>query len=140
MDRRAPENARPADLGPLGIIVDGAVACAGDRIIAVDSTANVERDVKLAPRATVFDATDCIVSPGLIDAHTHALFTGERGAEFAARLEGATYAQIAERGGGIASSVRALRNASDSELVEALAARLGRMRRHGVTSVEVKTG
>src|SRR5438105_454325 len=95
MDGPDPSHTTPADVAPLAVIGDGAVACSGGQIVAVGRTGEVERAVKLTADATVFDAHDAIVTPGLIDAHTHSLFVGDRAAEFAARLAGATYAQIA---------------------------------------------
>jgi imidazolonepropionase len=128
------------DPGPLGLIVDGAVAIADDRIVAVGRTADVERRVSLAAGATVVDVGDALLAPGLVDAHTHALFAGHRAGEFSLRVQGAGYAEIAARGGGIAASVRSLRSASDEALRDALAKRLDAMARFGTTTVEVKTG
>ena len=128
------------DPAPLGLIEDGAVAIADDRIVAVGRTADVERAVRLTPDAVVIDVGDAVLAPGLVDAHTHALFVGDRAAEFSLRVQGAGYAEIAARGGGIAASVRALRAASDEALREALAQRLDAMARFGATTVEVKSG
>ncbi len=137
-----PTSAAKADFdpGPLGIIEDGAVAIAGDRIVAVGRSDEVERAVSLTDDATVIDVGDALVTPGLIDAHTHALFVGGRAGEYSLRVQGAGYAEIAARGGGIAASVRALRAADDEVLVSALAKRLDAMARFGTTTVEVKTG
>jgi imidazolonepropionase len=81
-----------------------------------------------------------LVTPGLIDCHTHLVFAGDRSGEFEARLQGATYQQIAASGGGILSTVRATRSASEDELVESAADRLASLLREGVTTVEVKSG
>lgn len=140
LDGPEPDAARPHEHTPLRVVEDGAVAIAGDRIVRVGTTASVERGLALAPGATVLDVGDAVLAPGLLDVHTHALFAGDRADEFALRLEGAGYEQIAKQGGGIARSVRALRAASDETLTGELSARLGRMRACGVTSVEVKTG
>jgi imidazolonepropionase len=128
------------DPAPLGIIHDGAVAVNGDTILAVGTTAEVERVVAITPTTVVIDVGDRLVAPGLIDAHTHALFVGDRSHEFSMRLEGATYASIAAAGGGIAASVRAVRAADTNTLGRSLRARLARMAAFGVTTVEVKTG
>ena len=128
------------DPAPLGIIEDGAVAIADDRIVAVGRTAEVERAVTLTSDATVLDVGDALLTPGLVDAHSHALFAGHRAGEFSLRLQGVGYAQIAARGGGIAASVRALRAASDDVLRALLTKRLDAMARFGTTTVEVKTG
>jgi imidazolonepropionase len=137
-----PTSAAAADFdpGPLGLIADGAVAIADDRIVAVGRTADVERAVSLTAGATVVDVGDALLAPGLVDAHTHALFAGDRAAEFSLRVQGAGYAEIAARGGGIAASVRALRGASDEALRAGLAKRLDAMARFGTTTVEVKSG
>lgn len=137
-----PTSAAKADFdpGPLGIIEDGAVAIAGDRIVAVGRSDEVERAVSLTEDATVIDVGDALVTPGLVDAHTHALFVGGRAREYSLRVQGAGYAEIAAKGGGIAASVRALRAADDEALVSVLAKRLDAMARFGTTTVEVKTG
>lgn len=140
LDGPLPDPEHPDDPRPLGVIPDGAVACAKGKIVALGPTDTVERTIDLAPDALVLDARDGLVAPGLIDSHTHALFVGHRADEFAARLAGTSYAEIAARGGGIARTVRALRAADDQTLVTALEARLARMRAFGVTTVEVKTG
>ena len=124
----------------LGLVRDGAVATCDGVIVAVGTTAEVERAVALAPDAEVIDAGDRVLAPGLVDAHTHALFAGDRAREFSQRVQGASYAEIAAAGGGIAASVTALRACSDEALVALLRARVARMRSFGVTTVEVKTG
>ncbi len=120
--------------GRLGVVEGGAVLFEGDRVRWVGPTGQ-------APTADrVVDGTGCIGLPGLVDCHTHSLFAGSRADEFRRRLDGASYTEILESGGGILSTVRATRAASDAELVESLTARLGHFLAHGVTTVEVKTG
>jgi imidazolonepropionase len=80
------------------------------------------------------------VMPGMIDCHTHLVFAGDRSAEFAARCGGTTYAEIASKGGGILTTVRATREASAKELEELAAARLAEMAGYGVRTVEIKSG
>ncbi len=128
------------DEGPLGVVRDGAVAAKDGVVVAVGTTAAVEAAVALDVGARVVDVGDALVAPALIDCHTHALFVGDRSEEYGLRVRGATYAEIAARGGGIASSVRALRAASDEALLDTLRARLDRMASFGVGTVEVKTG
>ena len=86
------------------------------------------------------DARGGCVVPGLIDCHTHTVFAGTREDEFVQRIEGKSYAQIAESGGGIRVTVDALRGATCDTLVELALPRLGRMLRNGVTTVEIKSG
>ncbi|MDU9395648.1 imidazolonepropionase [Pseudomonas sp. zfem003] len=80
------------------------------------------------------------VTPGLIDCHTHLVFGGDRSAEFEQRLEGVSYAEIAARGGGIASTVRATREASEDELLASAVTRARHLLRDGITTLEVKSG
>jgi imidazolonepropionase len=81
-----------------------------------------------------------LCTPGLVDAHTHAAWFGSRAGEYAMRMRGAGYEEIAKAGGGIVSSMRSVRAASPAALADALAARLARMASLGVTTVEVKSG
>lgn len=80
------------------------------------------------------------LTPGLIDCHTHAVFGGNRSGEFEQRLEGVSYAEIAAAGGGIASTVRATREASEEELLASARKRLEPLLRDGVTALEIKSG
>ncbi|WP_130928033.1 imidazolonepropionase [Pseudomonas sp. Sample_14] len=80
------------------------------------------------------------VTPGLIDCHTHTVFGGNRSGEFEQRLQGVSYAEIAAQGGGIASTVRATREATEDELFASAAKRLKSLMRDGVTTVEMKSG
>ena len=88
----------------------------------------------------IIDARGGCVLPGLIDCHTHTVFAGTREGEFVQRIEGKSYAEIAQAGGGIRVTVEAVRRASLDELVETTLPRLARMLRNGVTTVEVKSG
>ncbi len=90
--------------------------------------------------AQILDAQGSVVSAGLVDPHTHPVFAGERSREFAMRKAGATYAEIQAAGGGILSTMRATRAASEEELFTSAATRLRRMASFGATSVEGKTG
>ena len=122
--------------GPgLGIIEDGAVAAKDGRIAWVGPRTELP-----GPAAETVDCNGAWVLPGLIDCHTHLVFGGNRAAEFEQRLAGATYEQIARAGGGIFSSVRATRAASEDELYEAGLPRLQGLLAEGVTTVEIKSG
>lgn len=84
--------------------------------------------------------TDGVVTPGLVDCHTHAVFAGDRAGEFELRLQGAGYEQIARAGGGILSTVRAVREADEAALLQASEPRIAALVRDGVTSLEIKSG
>lgn len=141
MDGPAPDPSRPTDTAPLGLIERASVAVRNGKVLAIGPTDAVLRRVNVDPIEThVFNCHGAVVAPGLIDSHTHSLFVGHRADEFVARIEGATYAEIAAKGGGIARSVRELRAADDETVIEQLRARLTRMRSYGVFMVEVKTG
>ena len=121
-----------------GLVEDGAVACRGGRIVY----AGPMRDLP-AGAAEAAEAVDCrgaLVTPALIDCHTHLVFVGDRAGEFEQRLEGASYEDIARAGGGIASTVRATRAASEDELVEIGLARARALVRDGVATIEIKSG
>lgn len=121
-----------------GLVEDGAVACRGGRIVY----AGPMRDLP-AGAAEAAEAVDCrgaLVTPALIDCHTHLVFAGDRAGEFEQRLEGASYEDIARAGGGIASTVRATRAASEDELVEIGLARARALVRDGVATIEIKSG
>lgn len=125
--------------GEAGILPDGAVAIKGDRIVDVGDTAGV-LDRRRGEETTLVDASGKTVTPGLVDAHTHLAWAGWRDEEYELRLRGASYMQIMEAGGGIVSTVRATREASEAELRELMRPRLARMLAHGTTTVEVKSG
>jgi imidazolonepropionase len=118
----------------LGIVEHGAVAVAGGRIIyAGPDTASIEA------RETTF-CEGRWITPGLIDCHTHIVYAGNRAPEFEARLDGASYEDIARAGGGIAATVRATRAATAAQLTAAAKKRLAPLIAEGVTTVEIKSG
>ena len=122
--------------GRWGAIDDATIAIRGERIAWVGPRSRAPRFAA----ATVFDAGNDWITPGLVDCHTHLVYAGNRAHEFEMRLTGATYEEIARAGGGIASTVRATRAASDEALAQASARRLARMIDEGVTTVEIKSG
>ncbi|WP_237480653.1 imidazolonepropionase [Lichenibacterium dinghuense] len=124
--------------GGLGLVDDGAVLVRGGRIAFAGPAADLPADA--ASGAEPVDCGGRLVTPGLIDCHTHLVHGGERSNEFEMRLAGAAYEDIARAGGGIVSSVRATRAASDDSLLQGALARLDRLIAEGVTTVEVKSG
>ncbi len=133
-------NARIATLaGPSGwgLIDDGALITDGDRLAWVGATADLPaRQTHQAEH----DLDGALVTPGLVDCHTHLVYGGQRALEFEQRLQGASYVQIARAGGGIRSTVAATRAASDGELWHGAQARARALMAEGVTTLEVKSG
>ncbi|MBI2897698.1 MAG: imidazolonepropionase [Deltaproteobacteria bacterium] len=132
----------PASAGEhpgLGIVLEGAVAARAGRVLWVGPASNAG-SVPALDSTVWIDARGGVVTPGLIDPHTHAVFAGSRHEEYEARLAGRPYLEILAAGGGILSTVRATRAASDRELVELTRARLDRMLALGVTTAELKSG
>lgn len=123
-----------------GSSADGALASMDGRIVYAGSTAGLDARVTPLPGAREIDAKDHSIVPGFVDAHTHAIFAGDRREELRRRLAGATYAEIAAGGGGIVSTVAATRAASEAELVAATRTRLDEMLACGTTTCEVKSG
>jgi len=128
---------RGHDLGRLGIIPDGAVLLEGEKIAAVGTTAELRGAY---PNQPTLDASGCVVMPGFVDPHTHAIWVGDRAAEFDLRLQGKSYLEILAAGGGIISTVRATRTSSLEKLISETRPRLWSMFLHGTTTAEVKTG
>ena len=129
------------DRGPsdAGLLADGAVAIS-DRLVGwVGPDARLDAEVD-AEHAEVVDAGSRLVTPGLVDAHTHLVFAGERADEFARRAAGESYEAIARSGGGIEATARATASVSDEELLAAAIARARRLLAQGVTTAEVKSG
>ena len=122
--------------GNYSVIEDAALVTAGSLIEWIGPRS----EVPAADYAQVHDLHGAWVTPGLIDCHTHTVFGGNRSGEFEQRLQGVSYADIAAQGGGIASTVRATRAASEDELFESAHKRLRSLLRDGVTTVEIKSG
>lgn len=127
-------------LQDLGMIADGAVAASEGVIVAAGSTAQVMDEVLCGPQCEVIDASGRVVLPGFVDPHTHLVYAGSRADEFEVRLAGASYQTIAQRGGGIVSTMHATRGATEESLVALGRERLDRMLAHGTTTAEVKSG
>jgi imidazolonepropionase len=127
-------------LGQIGLISGGALAAADGVIVSVGTSEQVQDETVLSPGGVRIDARGRVVLPGFVDAHTHLIHAGRRIDEFEQRLAGATYQEIAARGGGIVSTMRATRAASEEELIALGRARLDRMLRLGTTTIEAKSG
>ncbi len=124
---------------PYGLINDAALVIDGQTLAWVGARAALPAAL-LAQCALQHDAGGALVTPGLIDCHTHLVYGGDRAHEFEIRLNGASYEDIARAGGGIASTVKATRAASMAELQAQSAVRLRRLMAEGVTTLEIKSG
>jgi imidazolonepropionase len=126
-----------ADAAGYGIVRDAAVGIVGDRIAWLGRARDLPTDIRTTKRVSCAGRW---ATPGLIDCHTHLVYAGNRAHEFEQRLHGASYADIARAGGGIQSTVRATRAASEDELAAQSGRRLAALVRGGVTTVEIKSG
>ncbi len=131
---------RGREQADMTIVADGAIAADGERIVFAGLDRDLPRHVLTHADAQIVDACAYALVPGFVDAHTHAVFAGDRRDELRQRLAGATYAEIAAAGGGILSTVRATRAASEEDLVAATLPRLREMLACGTTTAEVKSG
>jgi imidazolonepropionase len=109
-------------------------------LVFVGTEEEYRRRYAASPAAESIDATGKTLLPGFVDSHTHPVWAGDRGQEIGRRLAGESYASIAADGGGINATVRATRAASTAELAVSTRERLTRMRAHGTTTVEAKSG
>jgi imidazolonepropionase len=138
----------PTRIGPKGgkrqrelnIIKNGAVAVSGKRIIAIGETNKLLRTVNRSKRCKVIDAGTRVVTPGLVDPHTHPVYAGDRSGEYELRVAGKSYLEIAKAGGGINATVKAVRKASKKQLIDNGRKVLNRMLAFGTTTAEAKSG
>ncbi len=121
-------------------VADGAIACAGGKVLTAGPTVDVRREVTLAEDVQVVDGRGRALVPGFVDPHTHVVFAGDRRGELRRRLSGESYAAIAAEGGGILGTVRATRAATEDDLVAATSVRLAEMLAGGTTTAEAKSG
>ncbi|XKE94292.1 imidazolonepropionase [Metaplanococcus flavidus] len=128
-------------MSELGLIEDGSVWLEDGKIAAVGTTAELEEQYAArTSEAEVIDAKGQLVTPGLVDPHTHVAYGGSREGEFEKRLQGVSYMDIMNAGGGIHATMRMTREATEEELIEGTTKRLDSFLEHGVTTVEGKSG
>ncbi len=134
----SPDGAKRGEaMRDVGLIEGGAVAVAGGEIVAVGSSADLLADYTARE---MIDASGKVVCPGFVDPHTHVVYAGDRVHEFEMRIQGASYMEIMQAGGGIVSTMRAVRQAPVEQLVAESRRRLDAMMALGTTTVEIKTG
>ncbi len=139
--RRLWRNARLATCdAAMSVVERGALVTHGSEIEWLGEESSLPVELASAAQADVHDLGGAWVTPGLIDCHTHLVFAGTRAGEYAERLRGVAYEEIARRGGGILTTMRAVRDASEQELLAASARRLEALLSEGVTTVEIKSG
>ena len=131
---------RGAEQGRLDVIRDAAIGSLDGRIVYVGPSRDLAVHTSPLPSARRIDARGKSVIPGFVDAHTHAMFAGDRREELRRRLSGVTYAQVAAEGGGIVSTVSATRSVSEADLAAVTRTRLDEMLACGTTTCEIKSG
>ncbi|PYV56598.1 MAG: imidazolonepropionase [Acidobacteria bacterium] len=134
---------RGGDLNELEVIEDAAILCVAGKIVFVSKMREALRDPWVASNRKKIDEVDCrgrVVLPGFVDSHTHPVFMQPRLVDFEKRISGASYEQIAEAGGGIRSSLKAVRRATRRQLADGMFDALRRMAEQGTTTVEAKSG
>jgi len=137
---RGPVPRRGPEMSEIGLVENATVAVSGEEIIAAGPSDEVSRQIDPAENCVVVSAEGGVVTPGLIDPHTHPVFARTREVEFEMRLAGKSYMEIAQAGGGIRSSVRHLREASIEDLYARSRKTLANLMSYGVTSIEAKSG
>ena len=129
---------QPGAATPYGLVEDAALVEEDGRIAWAGPRAGLPAALRTG--AIEHDARGALLTPGLIDCHTHLVWAGNRAGEFEARLKGASYEEIARAGGGIVSTVKATRAAGEEELLAQSRRRLRELLAEGVTTVEIKSG
>jgi len=129
---------RGPEMSDIGVIENAAVIIADDTITWCGRMEDLSMGT--IKEATVLDCLNRLVMPGFVDSHTHLLFAGSREAEFAMRAAGATYQEIADKGGGILSTVKQVRSSSKKDLKKNARRWLHKLLQHGTTTVEIKSG
>jgi imidazolonepropionase len=129
-----------AGMGRILRLKNAALAVRDGKFVEIGPCEEVLKKVKVGPSTKVIRADRKLVTPGLVDPHTHLIFAGNRANEFMMRCQGHTYAEIARAGGGIVASMRATRTASTEDLIDTGLKRLRRLLESGTTTCEIKTG
>jgi imidazolonepropionase len=124
---------------PWGLVERGSMLTEGDQLLWVGATDSLSGSYRARIEAET-DLGGALVTPGLIDCHTHLVYGGQRANEFEMRLQGASYEEIARAGGGIRSTVAATRAATDAQLLASATLRARALMREGVTTLEIKSG
>ena len=137
LDNSHPGPLRGSETEDLGKVLDAAVAMQGETVVAVGSTQEMQSRFSATH---ILDAHGRLVLPGWVDCHTHPVFSGTRENEFAMRVAGSSYEEIARTGGGIRSSVRTLRSTETDDLLDLLLQRLDQFLLMGTTTIEAKSG
>ena len=130
-------------LSDIGLVEDGAVLVSGGKLVSVGTTREMRKDAWLKQHIREVVELDCtgkVVIPGFVDSHTHPVFAKPRLVDFEKRISGATYAEIAEAGGGIRSSLDGVRKESRQQLAERTLSAFREMSAYGTTTVEAKSG
>jgi imidazolonepropionase len=130
---------RGNSLSNLGLVKDGAILVRDGKIVAVGPRAQMERRAE-AKSADKFDVGGRVVLPGFVDSHTHLIHAASRAEEYELKIQGASYEEIARKGGGILNSVKKLRTATKEALKRRAASALGEFAAHGTTTLEAKSG
>lgn len=134
----AKKQARNIQEPDLSILCDASLKIKNKKITWVGLTKDLTSDLKQG--ADIINLEQATVLPGFVECHTHSLFAGDRSVEFEQKLQGKSYQEIAASGGGIKSTVKATREASDEELLSLLKKRIGVFKKQGVAAIEIKTG
>ena len=127
---------RGEDFKDIGVLTDHAIIVENDRIKDIVPNTSIKNPSKY----DIIDVQDKVVLPGLVECHTHSAFAGSRADEFKLKLQGKTYEQIARSGGGIITTVNAVRNSTFNELVKLLIPRIQYFISQGITTLEIKSG
>jgi imidazolonepropionase len=134
MDKKGP--VKGSDMGELTVWNDAAVGIKGEQVVWIGSS----KEAKILKASQTIDANGKLVTPGLVEPHTHLVFGGSREEEMALKQQGVPYLDILKQGGGILSTVTATQEASQEDLLEKALFHLDRMAMHGITTVEAKSG